>query len=145
MLYNPRIKEGKRINQQAQLIDVMPTILNLLDIKFQKKIHGNSLLPAIIGTAEDFNKYAFSTKGFEEVAVRTNEWKLIFRSNSSHELYNLVLDPKESSNLIKERSDKFLELRGKFFEWAKSLGLTPMDAKSNKPLEEELRRLGYIA
>lgn len=142
IMYNPHINQGIRLKEQAELVDIMPTILDMLDIKISSSLQGNSLLP-LLGTSKDVNKYVFSTHGVDEASVRTNEWKLIFKTNGSHELYNLISDPKEIKNLVEERKDKFLELKEKLFDWGVSIGIKH-DRLPVKSVEEELRKLGYI-
>ena len=128
------------------MIDVMPTVLDMLGISIPKDIQGMSLIPAIEGTAEeDFNKYAFSVQYFNDAgaAIRTNEWKLIFKINGSHELYNLISDPHERKNLIDERQDVFLKLREKLFEWAKEMDIT-IENIPREDILEDLIRLEYL-
>lgn len=142
IIYNPRVEGGARIKEQAQLIDVMPTVLDMLGMNIPK-VEGRSLLPLVDGTAGDsFNSYVFSTKGLEDASVREISWKAIFKSNGVPELYNLISDPRETKNIIKERNDKFSELKEKLFEWGKSIGIKSGDTE--KSIEEELRKLGYI-
>lgn len=146
IIYNPRARGGARVTQQAQLIDVMPTVLDMLEINPPYGIQGKSLLPAIKGTAEeDFNKYVFSVQYLGDVgtSVRTNEWKLIFKIDGSHELYNLISDPRERKNLIDERQDVFLELREKLFEWGKEMDIT-LESVPSEDILEDLMRLGYM-
>lgn len=82
-------QKGRRINNQVQLIDIMPTILDFLNIKGEHiGMEGRSLAPLINGGNEkDFDKYAYAEclKGESEregaenrqVMVRTSSWKLI--------------------------------------------------------------------
>ncbi|MFH1798293.1 MAG: sulfatase, partial [Candidatus Omnitrophota bacterium] len=87
IIKHPGLKRirGQTINRQVQLIDVIPTILDFLNIPVSHSMQGGSLLPLIEGRAPaDFNEYVF-TGGYnkqlpipfsEHMAIRTNEWKL---------------------------------------------------------------------
>ena len=105
---------GKEIQQQIRTIDFMPTILELLDLRYDEaynSLDGISLLPLIEGKSVN-ESYAFSETGnpLTEKAppkkpnvksIRTTNWKLILNEhNDTRELYNLQLDPDENNNLI---------------------------------------------
>jgi arylsulfatase A-like enzyme len=88
IIRHPGLKKmrGKNIDRQVQVIDIMPTILDFLDIPLIHTMQGQSLMPLIEGRAsKDFNEYVF-TGGYnqrhpipfsEHMAIRTSEWKLI--------------------------------------------------------------------
>ncbi len=110
IIYHPGIKGKYEIFSQVQLIDIMPTILDFLDIQFNEEAQGKSVVPLIEGNAsEDFNKYVFSEIGYGFLAVRTEKWKLICYEEEC-ELYDLDNDPKESNNLSNKRPDIVSEL-----------------------------------
>jgi len=145
IIHNPNMSQGIRIKRQAQLVDIMPTVLDMLSMKIPDSIQGKSLMPVILGNPnKDFNEYVFAVNHVDMFTVRTNEWKLIFRLNGNHELYNLVSDPKETDNLIEKREEKFIELREKLLEWDKSTGIKRSEVIAIESVEEKLRKLGYI-
>ncbi len=103
----------KEITQQVRTIDIMPTILDYLDIKWDPKYEkpdGVSLLPLIQGKKLEEN-IAFSETGNpldrkeppkepNTMSVRTSKWKLIYNQhNGTKELYDLQNDPNEEKNL----------------------------------------------
>jgi len=106
--------ESKEITRQIRTIDLMPTILDCLEIipdNNYSNLDGMSLLPLIKDESLP-EPYAFSETGnpLHEKAppkepnvksIRTSKWKLIFNEhNNSKELYNLESDPSENQNLI---------------------------------------------
>ena len=106
--------ESKEITRQIRTIDLMPTILDYLEIipdNNYSNLDGMSLLPLIKDESLP-EPYAFSETGnpLHEKAppkepnvksIRTSKWKLIFNEhNNSKELYNLESDPSENQNLI---------------------------------------------
>ncbi|MDD5772434.1 MAG: sulfatase [bacterium] len=56
-------REGKRINGLAQLIDVMPTVLELLDIPFTGGMQGKTLIP-LIKSNISVNDYVYAGSEF---------------------------------------------------------------------------------
>jgi len=109
-------------NDVLRTIDIMPTILNVLNIKIDNKfmdMDGKSLIPIINGEKEE--RVAFSEVAPLDGAsdypspkkpnlhsVRTNKWKLIFNSTlNKYELYNIENDPKEEKDLFGKRKDLF--------------------------------------
>ena len=106
--------ESKEITRQIRTIDLMPTILDCLEIipdNNYSNLDGMSLLPLIKDESLP-EPYAFSETGnpLHEKAppkepnvksIRTSKWKLIFNEhNNSKELYNLESAPSENQNLI---------------------------------------------
>ena len=107
-------KQGIDITQQVRTVDFMPTILDYLKISPDQKyepMDGESLLPLLDNSPIE-EKIAFSetgnplkdTKPPKEPnlkSVRTSEWKLIYNEHDdSKELYNLLADPNEETNLF---------------------------------------------
>jgi len=68
IINNPALKDSKTILTQAQGIDIMPTILDMVDIPIPESAQGKSLISLslislIFGKADlDFNKYAFTER-----------------------------------------------------------------------------------
>lgn len=117
----PSLKlEKKKIAHQVQLIDLMPTILELIGIEPNMQAEGHSLLSLIIGKiTPGFNQYVFSEASFGVVAIRADKWKLIYYLNDPDktELFNLKVDPKEKNNLIKKRPEIALQFIKELFGW----------------------------
>ncbi|MBA3064093.1 sulfatase-like hydrolase/transferase, partial [Candidatus Woesearchaeota archaeon] len=144
------LPKNKIIKTQVELIDIFPTIMDILRIGYNKRgIDGVSLLPIIYSKNKNdkyWESYAFSE--FEDKkSIRSPEWKLIYTSgNEEYELYNLKEDPQELNNLADIEKDQFKLMKAKLEEWM-------FRAKENisssiKPLDEEtkekLRSLGYL-
>ncbi len=115
----------KEFTAQTRTIDIMPTLLDVLGIKEDKKynkMQGKSLLPIINGKERE-SRAAFSETGGlggpwpspkkpNVHSLRFNGWKLIVNDNpGTKELYNLEEDPGEENNLIKKEKEKANKLR----------------------------------
>jgi len=118
------------ITDQVSSIDVMPTILDLLDVSVpdnaRKQLRGTSLVPAMRGEA--VNRDVFSETDYRlytfKRSIRTADgWKFVYTMESkTKELYNLKTDPQETKNLIKDESRLAYELEQKLFAHFKSIG-----------------------
>lgn len=110
IIWHPELGH-KIIENQAQLIDIMPTLLDFLKISKPKDLQGRSLLP-LIENGTDVNPYAF-TEGFVGVkAIRTMKWKLINQGDRL-ELYDLDNDKREQTNVINNFPDVKKDLETK--------------------------------
>jgi arylsulfatase A-like enzyme len=126
----PKQKGGKVIKDQVSSVDVMPTILDLLDVIMPKKaarqIRGTSLVPALNGKnvakdvffETDYRLYTFK-RGIQTV----DGWKLIYTmENKSRELYNTKNDPGETENMVEKEPRLAYELEQRLFAHFKSIG-----------------------
>jgi arylsulfatase A-like enzyme/HEAT repeat protein len=90
----------------AALIDVVPTLIELLDLPRDPGVHGRSLVPQLLDRNLGLDRLVFSqvdhlvTTGDRVRAVVRGPWKLILDLGSgSRELYDLSRDPREQENL----------------------------------------------
>lgn len=158
------IPAGGVVGQNVELLDVSPTVLELLGIEAPPALQGSSLVPYLLdpGT-EEAGRPAFSEYGhFRIHTVRSGDWKLV--DNPDHdspiclpgateghyplapvELYNLAEDPLETHNLARQYPDKVEELRELIRRRFADLPdrLTPQEIPEE--LQEELEALGYVA
>ncbi len=108
--------EPQMIDRQVKNIDIMPTILETLDLPIpEDSVQGVSLLPLIMGSpeADEINKMVFSeSANTHKVSVRGERWKYIYnRQFDRGELYDLINDPGEKQNLVKMKPDLAMELQ----------------------------------
>lgn len=127
IIYDPRNKDHKDVDQITLNIDVPSTILDFAGVEAPKSWHGKSLKPFIDGGNVDLKRDTILIEhlwDFKNIApsegVRTKDWKY-FRyvdDKSIEELYNLKEDPRETNNLInnKEYTDVVNNLRNKLEE-----------------------------
>ncbi len=105
------IPKGLRLTQQVRLIDVTPTILDLVGVTSTTHFEGVSLKPVILGTGKlkpsanallppDIAYAEATTHGAEKKAVTAGGWKLIYDALTENmQVFNLADDPTESRNL----------------------------------------------
>ena len=123
LFFHPKLSP-MMVENQVRSVDILPTILELLEIPHDtnyKKMDGESLLPIINGKIEKRISFSQSGNPLDSTkppkepnvfAVRTDEWKYIRNiHDSTEELYSLVSDPNEKTNLIDEEKTKSIEMR----------------------------------
>ncbi len=126
----PKQKTGKVIKDQISSIDVMPTVLDLLDVKMpdnaKKQLRGASLVVGLKG--KDVAKDVFFETDYRQYTykrgIQTKDgWKLIYTlENKSRELYNLKSDPHETKNLVEQEPRRAYELEQRVFAHFKAIG-----------------------
>ena len=133
------IGRGKRIKAIVQTVDLMPTILDFLDISTEKlelpflaptrtmfpqdmkvssrevKLHGHSLIPLMNGETEKIRDYAYIGHYGRQWSIRNHEWSyhLTIDGSKPPELYNLKEDSAEQENILNNEMDvaRDLELK----------------------------------
>ncbi|MEM9557358.1 MAG: sulfatase [Acidobacteriota bacterium] len=159
-----RYDDGRRIDGQVSLVDVAPTLLELLDLPIPPTMRGDSLVSRLDGAPAEARRPVFSESpclGPEWKALRTESYKYIVGFEAPrgertgipgpplHEmLYDLETDPREQVDL----STSDIELRDRmrrrlvrfFTEEATPVGEDAASIEMDEELEEQLRSLGYI-
>lgn len=91
------------VNTPVQGVDIMPTILGLVGLSMRPyRLQGANLGPLIAGGA--FGDRLVVVDGYTDKTVRTNKWKLFLKRIDNtlvpYELYDVVADPSESTNML---------------------------------------------
>lgn len=118
-------------NEPVISFDIMPTICAALNIKLPSDIiyDGKNFLPAIQGKLEEpLHKDLFWDGAENRWAVREGKWKLVFDKKAVLELYDLVTDQSESTNLASQYPEKVNDLKLKYETWRSEMK-TPMGEK----------------
>ncbi|MCS6927590.1 MAG: sulfatase-like hydrolase/transferase, partial [Candidatus Binatia bacterium] len=149
---------GKRVLQLVRQVDVLPTILDLVDLPVPSHIHGQSLKPALLfDTPLHLEAYleAFlrirSDPRDRRVGWRTEEWKYIYAPRNPQlpeELYFLREDPHERCNLATQQPAIAAEYRRRIEALqqgplAHDPGIGMSDAEK-AAIEKRLADLGYL-
>jgi len=153
IMAGPGVPAGKVIEEQARSIDVMPTVLDFLNLPPGNEVQGVSLRPLIEQGRKVRSNYAYletlyprTYMGWSELrAMRTDTWKLIVAPHP--ELYHLGRDPRENTNVIArypaeadELQKKIWEVVGENNKQEKVTG-SPVDQQTR----QELESLGYVS
>lgn len=150
LLKIPGTLSGTRVPQPVSHIDVVPTLLDLLQEEIPAHLQGTSWAP-YLRTGESIPERPVMIewsgppapfKGNEDAeplrAIRTTDgWKMTIASDGEGELYNLKTDPKEMHNVFYEEESlaRIQKLVSEMNLWQKATGDTVMHFDHNDWME----------
>jgi arylsulfatase A-like enzyme len=128
------IPAGKVVKETAQIIDIMPTLLEFSELEGPKDRQGRSLVASIREIQEFVPRPVFSERvatktvysppprGEYQVAMFSQEWKLIQiqkgnDKRSRYELFNRRQDPFDRHNLAKQHPEIVQRLEKEILAW----------------------------
>lgn len=143
-------KAGGRVATAVSQVDILPTVLDALQIPLAGRVSGVSLRPGLEGLpVEPHDCYAetdaaFAAYGWAPLrSVTTDRWKYIHTAHD--ELYDLAADPRELNNLADAQPEPLAEMRQRLAALEQQMVLC---AETDIPLSAEQRRaleaLGYV-
>ena len=105
-----KIKAGSVSNHVSAFWDILPTCAEVAVFKSPENIDGISMIPTLLGQAEQQKKHKFLYWEFHEggfkQAVRMGEWKAVrLGPGEPLELYNLVEDIAEKQNVAAQHPE----------------------------------------
>lgn len=150
-----------RVNALTQIIDVLPTVLDLYDLPPQPSVQGKSLVPLMTGEATKINDYVFTrTNGQYPCYVARDQHSalLLYQGGKMRALYDLDEDPREVRNIITEQPQRAGTLLRAFLTFAETQRYQPLDfvdpqakpsqggAKQtlSQEAQRQLKSLGYL-
>lgn len=118
-IWKNKLAAGQRLNFPAVTSDYLPTLLEILELDYpdQRPIDGKSLWHLLKGTEKTRN----TPIGFicrPQISWVNDQFKLIGDDQREHfELYDLVNDPAESTNIIEQYPEIAARMKEALFEW----------------------------
>ena len=99
---------GRRVAPLIQTDDLLPTTLDLLSLQHETAaMTGSSAWRLVTGDAAKLRDVVITGYHPSPIrCVRDERWSLVMLPDGQHELYDLVDDPGEKSNLFAERRDE---------------------------------------
>lgn len=145
----PGQQQARRVAAPAQLIDIVPTILDLAGAPARQGLRGRSLRPVLEGTgtlAETgiysealYSRYHF---GWSELYALTDARYRMIRAPRD-ELYDLERDPKESDSIADERPQVRQAMRAALDAFVAGATIAAPAAVTDED-RERLAALGYV-
>lgn len=169
MISIPQGPSGQIIDEPVSLVDVFPTLLDVLEVPYDsRRIHGGSLMPLISASSPHPNNgVAYSEDlywGPNRQSIRTDRFRYVYTPDLTEigddyagidyfntgaitfgemhheELYNLIADPKEDTNIAAQDKRLTAAFRGQVrdtfgvvtTQWSEdTLEVLPQNAASN--------------
>ena len=167
MLYHhKRIPAGRRVDTMVGSVDIMPTVLDFLDIPDSPHTQGTSLLPALDGKLQEtpilleatLHYYESENLGHDPLMItglRTSEWKLVHatvergdKSGWTGELYNIAKEPDELHDVKEENRDTFMRLVNEMHSMIRTYSADGLPKtnhlKMTRETRNKLKALGYL-
>ncbi|MQF48573.1 sulfatase [SAR202 cluster bacterium AC-647-N09_OGT_505m] len=128
----------------TSVVDVMPTVLDMLGIEIPSFVDGRSLLPALRDTSLPGREFVVSTMPFANpgdsvhvvdtilrvlgsppiTTITADGWSLLYSTEAGiSELYNLTSDPLQLENMIAHKPDVAKELHQYLVRFMRETGL----------------------
>jgi arylsulfatase A-like enzyme/Flp pilus assembly protein TadD len=154
VMRGPGVSPGRRVPGRVRLVDVAPTVLDVLDVPVPADMQGRSLQPLLSGSAGERverTHYAetlsprLSQNWGELRALYEGSWKYVH--GPKPELYDLAADPKELHDLAAAQPDRAAAMRAALVAFLKTHSppggsrMSPVDAETRA----RLQALGYLA
>jgi arylsulfatase A-like enzyme len=119
--YPGKLPAGRRVAGYNQQKDLVPTLLELAGIRSKILFDGRSLMPLVDGREPSYESEMYLTEctWMRKHGWRTPEWKLIvalepdFHFKPEVELYHLILDPEENTNVAARHPEVVAHLRAR--------------------------------
>jgi len=150
----PRGRQGMQVDENVSLVDIVPTVLDMLGLKAAGRVEGVGLRAALEGGPVPDGQRAIygeslyaGTYGCSPLhSIIEGPWKYILAPRA--ELYDLSQDPDERTNLADKQPQVAQRLRGRLEAMLKKLetaalprGPATVDPEAVKRLES----LGYVS
>lgn len=145
---------GRAFDQGVGTVDIVPTILDLLEIEPPEGLQGRSLVPVWEGSAgsrpRDRLRYAENlsprfTHGWGELRVLFED-RLKYIHGPEPELYDLEADPRELDDLVERRPDEARRMRDllEAFLAREAVPGSSTTETLDEPTRQRLEALGYL-
>lgn len=121
------LESGSVVHSPAQLVDVVPTILNVAGVaEGTGRPEGRSLLPVLRGEPTEETTQYWEHIG--NAAIRRGRWKLVRAYPEPWELFDLDVDRTELDDKASKHPELVEELAADWQAWADRVGVIPWDA-----------------
>jgi arylsulfatase len=143
-----RIKANTRTDVPGQIVDLLPTIVDITKAPYPSNqqehevlpMEGISLLSAWQGDTLSREQPMFwEYRGSR--AVREGDWKLVAERGRGWELYNLAEDRTEINTLLGQHPERVADMAAKYDAWVNRIGATSNEMAKGMPVNQQDRYL----
>jgi len=165
LMAGPGLPAGTVVDSVVELVDVHPTILELLDVGKDSDGQGQSLVPLIEGRREGWSDVAFamlpttfyaldgdrvSPRSLQDMSgmtasAREGSWKLVM-TGAHRELFDVAADPGELRDIAAQHPERVERMARSIEQWTQScLMLHPgLEGSFDERTRQLLEEMGYV-
>ena len=151
----PSAELGARSDELVSHLDILPTLVELFELRVGSATPGRSLLPLLAGEPDRFesrDSLIFESAHNHQIAIRSEQWKLIVPINLEHrflgtepELFDLSVDPGEEQDLASEHPDVVKRLAFQLTPWLETGTIDKGELpQMSEEVQSGLEGLGYL-
>ncbi|MCA9010724.1 MAG: hypothetical protein KDB01_13325 [Planctomycetaceae bacterium] len=123
------IPAGAVCKEPVHMVDWYPTLIKLIGGSLEQplSLDGMDIWPVITQKAKSPHTEILNNATPSGGAIRVGDWKLVIRTRTGNrktaqaesvELFNLVDDPSEKTNLAEQHAEKLQELKARYLYYA---------------------------
>jgi arylsulfatase A-like enzyme len=101
--YPPFFPPGTVVDEGTEIVDVLPTLLDVMGKEPPPEVQGESLVPLAAGVGRGYARPSFSSMYEDSHAMRIGDWKIIMHSNGIPEVFDDRNDHYEHTDLAATR------------------------------------------
>jgi len=126
----PGVNEGGKSQRPAELLDIYPTLIDLCQLPPLDHLEGLSLTPQLENPQAPRERPAITSHNQDNFSVVTEKWRYIRYVDGSEELYDIVGDPHEWTNLASQEKGVARDLR----KWIPKINNGPVAGSASRVL-----------
>lgn len=128
----PGVKGGQRCMQPAELLDMYPTLIELTGVPKRDDLEGISLVPQLVNAATQRERPAITSHNQGNHGIRSENWRYIHYADGTEELYDMVNDPHEWTNVAAKPENAAIIAEHK--KWLPKIDLPPAPNSASRVL-----------
>ena len=126
----PGVNQGGKSNRPAELLDIYPTLIDLCKLPTLDHLEGLSLTPQLENPQAPRERPAITSHNQGNFSVVTEKWRYIRYVDGSEELYDIVGDPHEWTNLASQKKGVARDLK----KWIPKINNGPVAGSASRVL-----------
>jgi arylsulfatase A-like enzyme len=128
----PGVTRGGRCMQPAELLDIYPTLIDLCGLASRTDLEGISLVPQLKNAGTKRERPAITSHNQGNHGIRSQRWRYIRYADDSEELYDMVNDPNEWTNLAGK--PEYVSVMAEHRSWLPKIDVPPAPNSAHRVL-----------
>lgn len=131
----PGVAPAAKCSQPAELLDIYPTLVELCGLARKDGLEGHSLMPQLKNAKAKRRWPAITTHNAGNHTVRSERWRYIRYADGSEELYDMLPDPNEWTNVVHD--PKLAGVVREHGRWLPNVNTPPVPGSAHRLLVKE--------